>query len=841
MSEMRIPNRDGLVPSEEVLAHFVDVIVPLHVPGSFTYRVPRAFEGKMTPGARVLVQFGRRKVYTAVIMYVHHTAPKAYQAKYIQDLLDISPVATSEQLRLWQWMASYYMCYPGDVLNAALPAGFRLSSETMISAYPSGDNLELDTKGHLVVSTLEHKEELSMDDLSKMLGSDAAAYRTVKELIAQKAIALREVVKDRYKPVYETYLLLNPDYESEAAMQQLFNDLEKRAHQQTAIMLRFVEMSRFGSKDNVPVLKKELLEKSGAGASSLKSLLDKGVLYTMEEEVARVKDHSKTIFSDIKLNPEQEQALSDIKGSLSEHGRVLLHGVTSSGKTEVYIETIKDYLEAEQQVLYLVPEIALTTQLIMRLQAHFGEKVAVYHSHYSQAERYEIWQNLLDPGIHDHKIIIGARSAIFLPFRDLGLVIVDEEHDSSFKQYDPAPRYQARDVAFILGKIHKAHVMLGSATPSVESINMCKEGKMGLVEMKKRFGGVRMPEIFVADITREYKRKTMSSHFSSLLMQAMTEALNAGKQIILFQNRRGYNPLWQCETCGWNPQCERCDVSLTYHRGVHQLRCHYCGAVHEPPIHCPSCGSKDLKMIGFGTEKIEDELSKLLPEAKIQRMDMDTTRGKNSHAKIIMDFEQRNIDILVGTQMVTKGLDFANVAVVGVLNADLMINRTDFRAFERAYQMMTQVAGRAGRDAEGDRGKVIIQTMQPEHWVVRNVVDHTYHRLIDQELLERKNFLYPPFVRMIGIMVSHKKQELVEHGAKELARRLKAFLGSRLLGPQYPYVSRIKDRYRMEMIIKIEREASITKVKSQIGQTIDRFQAEKEFKPLRITLDVDPQ
>ncbi len=823
------------------LADFVEVLVPLYVPGTYTYRLPSGAASRVHVGQRVLVQFGKKKVYAGIVTELHHRVPKDYKAKYILDILDLSPVIIPSQLDLWTWMSSYYMCHLGEVMLAALPAGYRISSETMISRFEAIPELELDTRGHLVMSALDTREEISMADLSEMLGSPGIAHRTIQQLIAKRAVALHEQVKERYRPIYQTYVILNPDYEAESRMQELFDLLEKRAHQQSAIMIRFIELSKYGSSDMIPVLKKTLLDKSGASAASLKALVDKGVFYTMEEEVGRVKDRQLTEEKSLQLNEEQQHAKSEILAGFEVKDHVLLHGVTSSGKTEVYIEIIKDFLLRGEQVLYLVPEIALTTQLISRLQEHFGEKVVVYHSRHSQNERYEIWQNLLEPGIHDHRIIIGARSAIFLPFNSLGLVIVDEEHDASFKQFDPAPRYQARDSAFILGRIHGAKVLLGSATPSAESIYMCKQGSMAKVDMFHRYGGVHLPEILVADIKKETRRKTMTSHFSSLLMEHMNEALKAGKQIILFQNRRGYNPLWQCETCGWNPECQHCDVSLTYHLKVHKLKCHYCGAVHEPPIHCPACGSKKLKMIGFGTEKIEDELATLLPDVSIQRMDLDTTRGKHAHTRIILDFEQRKIDVLVGTQMVTKGLDFANVAVVGILNADLMINRTDFRAFERAYQMMTQVAGRAGRDSNGERGKVIIQTMQPEHWVVRNVVDQSYDKLISQELLERKNFAYPPFVRMMTITVSHKKQELVDHASQELAKRLTVFLGSRLLGPQYPYVARVKDRYRKEMIIKVEREASITKVKEKIRRTIDLMQNEKHFKSLRISMDVDPQ
>ena len=525
---------------------------------------------------------------------------------------------------------------------------------------------------------------------------------------------------------------------------------------------------------------------------------------------------------------------------MAEKGAALLHGVTSSGKTEVYVCLIHEYLKQGKQVLYLVPEIGLTTQLIQRLQKHFGEQVVVYHSHHSLSERAEIWENLIQPGIHNHRIVVGARSALFLPFNDLGLIIVDEEHDSSFKQFDPAPRYHARDTAFILAQSHKAQLVLGSATPSAESLQATKEGRVAKVDLTERYGEANMPEFIIADIKKEYKQKKMNSLFSSILLDEMKASLEMGKQIILFQNRRGYNPLWQCVNCAWKPECHRCDVTLTYHRAMHKLKCHYCGAVHNPPVHCPSCGSKDLKMIGFGTEKIEDEISQLLPTVRVARMDMDTTRGKNAHSKLLQEFELHKIDILVGTQMVTKGLDFANVALVGILNADQLMNHSDFRAYERAYQMMTQVAGRAGRSSDGHAGKVVIQTMEPDHWVIQNVIAHSYDRLMNKELKERKDFDYPPFTRLIRITLKHKDQDLIDHASEELAKRLRTFLGGRILGPQYPYIARVKDQYRKELLIKVEKKASMKKVKERMAHTLEAFSSEKLFKRIRTLVDIDP-
>jgi len=582
------------------------------------------------------------------------------------------------------------------------------------------------------------------------------------------------------------------------------------------------------------------LEKSGVGPGVLKSLITKEVLIPSEHEIGRIQD--KPAQEDaFELSEGQQKVKAAIESGLEEKGKVLLHGVTGSGKTEVYIRIMERYLEEGKKILYLVPEIALTTQLVQRLQKHFGSQVAVYHSHYSQSERHEIWQNLLEPGVHDHRIILGARSAIFLPMKDLGLIIVDEEHDASFKQFDPAPRYHARDTAYYLARLHEADMLLGSATPSAESIQACKDGQMVRVDMHQRYGGVRMPEILVADMTKEAKVDGLRSHYSFMLRSQIEEALHEGRQVILFQNRRGYQPTWQCGTCGWVSQCTRCDVSMTYHKHIHRLKCHYCGSHQEPPLHCPACGSKQLQMLGFGTEKVEEELTNLFPKAKVARLDSDTTRSKNAYEKILERFEQRETDILVGTQMITKGLDFANVGVVGILDADMLIYRNDFRAFERAYQMMTQVAGRAGRSAEAPRGKVVVQTKSPEHWVIQNVVEHTYDRLIDQELLERRNFGYPPFVRMIRLTVRHKDRQKVEDGAAYLVHELRTFLGERVLGPEYPYIPRLKDQYRKEMVVKVEREASIHKVKENIQNLVDRMGQDKQYRALRIIIDVDPQ
>jgi len=821
---------------------FIEVLIPLYVPGTYTYRVPREMEAHVEVGRRVLIQFGSRKVQAGLIHGIHHQAPKLYQAKYILDVIDDHPLVLGSQFELWDWISEYYMCYAGEVMSAAMPGGFRLNSETIITRYDdTSEDPEMSTEEHIVMAHLRERERLNLAELQAIVGSEKASYRMVKSLMARRIITLQEEVKSKYKPLYETYIELNPEHDSEDSLNELFKELEKRSPKRVNVLLKYLEMSRHGSGNENPVLKKELLERSDSSSSVLKGLLDTSILIASEHEVGRVKNAAKEFAKgSLSLSPAQEVAFQETRSAWHKNTPVLLHGVTSSGKTEVYVRLIHEQLEQGKQVLYLVPEIALTTQLIQRLQKHFGEEVVVYHSQHSQSERAEIWENLVQPGIHDHRIIVGARSVLFLPFRNLGAIIVDEEHDSSFKQYDPAPRYHARDASFILARIHAAQLILGSATPCAESLQASKEGRMVKVDLKERYGDAVMPEILIADLKKEYKRKTMNSIFSSVLLEQMQKSLDERKQIILFQNRRGYNPLWQCLQCAWKPECHRCDVKLTYHRAIHKLKCHYCGAVHNPPVHCPSCGSKELKMLGFGTEKIEDELGEVLPKARVSRMDLDTTRGKYAHAKLLQEFELHKVDILVGTQMVTKGLDFANVDLVGILNADQIMNHSDFRAYERAYQMMTQVSGRAGRDGKGKQGKVVIQTMEPDHWVIQNVIAHSYDRLMSRELEERKEFQYPPFVRLLRITLRHKKQELIDHAADTLAERLRAFLGSRLLGPQYPYIARVKDQYRKEILIKIEKEASATKVKYRIQDTLDTFSSEKSFKSIRTIIDVDP-
>ncbi len=821
--------------------YFVEVILPLHLKGTYTYRLPAEFIPYIEIGQRVVIQFGKRKVYSSIVLEIHQRPPVEYAAKYVLDILDREPLVRGYQLKFWKWMSDYYMCSLGEVMSAALPSGLKLSSESKVvlnEEFSHDGNFE--TRERQVLEALSIQGELNADQIAIIIGLKSP-YLVLKSLLEKQAVCLVEELKPASKPKIEAYISLNKKYHKEKALQTLFDSLEKRAPKQVSALMKYIESSRFLAGEPSPVKKKSLQKEANVTASVINSLVSKSVFVLEEREVGRLADRQAAANKEFALSEAQNRAFNELKSGFQSKNIALLHGVTSSGKTEIYIRLIEEALSRNEQVLYLVPEIALTTQLIQRLQRYFGEQVGVYHSKFSNNERVEIWTNLLAKKLHDHRIIIGARSALFVPFEKLGLVIVDEEHDSSFKQFDPAPRYNARDSAIKLATMLGAKVVLGSATPAVETIQNCIEEKYHHVTLTERFGGVQMPEILVADLKREYKRKTMKSHFSSLLTSHMQEALDNGRQIILFQNRRGYNPLWQCEEDAWTPQCVNCDVSLTYHRNVHRLKCHYCGFSMEPPTTCKACGSKKLNMVGFGTEKIENEIEKIFPKARVKRMDLDTTRRKNALSEIIASFEEREIDILVGTQMVTKGLDFNNVGVVGVMSADTMLNRPDFRAFERAFQMITQVAGRAGRSAKGERGKVVIQTFQPEHWVISNVIINDYERVVNQDLLERRNYAYPPFVRLIKISIKHRDQDLLDAGGKVLSGFLRERYGSRLLGPEYPYIPRVKNLYQKEMLLKIERKAAISVVKKDLQKILDRFSFDKMYRPIRIVIDVDPQ
>lgn len=814
---------------------FADLILPLALPNLYTYRIPHAWNGQVERGMRVIVQFGRSKLVTAIVYRVHETAP-GYTTKYIESLLDPGPVVNEKQLQLWDWLSSYYMCSRGEIMLAALPSGLRLSSETKIVRNPGyeGNGSELDDQAFLLFEALELREVITLQDAEQIL-EKKTVYPVIRKLIEAGAVSVQEEVKDRYRPKTETIVRLSPEADNEDRLRELFDDLEKRAYKQLELLMAFITLSGRYNKGPGEAKKADLLKSTGASPSAFQGLVEKKVFVTEERAVSRFGHAGQTELPK-ELNQQQLRAFDEIKAHFSEKDVVLMHGVTSSGKTEVYIRLIEEQLTKGKQVLYLLPEIALTTQIIGRLQRHFGDHVLVYHSRYSENERIEVWKRVQEGG---PLVVLGARSSLFLPYENPGLVIVDEEHDSSFKQFDPAPRYNARESAVYLAHLHGAKTILGSATPSIESYFNAWSGKYGLVEMNERYGGMQLPEISVVDVREESRKKRMKTYFSPQLTDAIGEAIASKEQVILFQNRRGFALSIVCNDCEVTPHCIRCDVSMTYHKHIDQLRCHYCGYATAPPVKCEACGSTDLRMRGFGTERVEEELGLIFPEAKIVRMDLDTTRTKFAHRQIIGDFEEQKIDVLVGTQMVTKGLDFDNVALVGILNADSLLNFPDFRAWERSFQLMAQVAGRSGR--KNKQGKVIIQTHNPNHMVIQYVVNNDYKGLYNFEIVERRNHLYPPFYRLIELTLKSRDVELLNYAAKEFGDALRTHFGTgRMLGPEAPSVGRVRDEYLKCILLKTERDVPVSKVRQLIESELAAFRARQEFKKVKVVIDVDP-
>ena len=824
---------------EERKTYFVEVILPVPIDNAFTYRVPFELNDLIKKGVRVVVPFGRSKLQTGIIIGIHEDVPK-YQVKYVESVLDEFPIITGKQYKLWQWIAQYYMAPIGDVMNAALPSNFKLGSETKIRIHPDSE-INTDTltdREFQVFEALEIQEELDLKEISDILGIKTI-QPVIKSMIDKRVVITQEELKQKYRPKTQLFVELAETYQSQEQIEALTEVLvaDKRKKKQLDALLLFLKFGGFKNDSSKPILRTDLVEE-GASISSYNTLEKDGIIDLKRLEISRLEEISDEIEGFKSLSEDQDRALNEIKTTFEEKDVTLLHGVTGSGKTEIYVELIQEQLDLGNQVLYLLPEIALTTQLIDRLRIYFGDKVGVYHSKFNQNERVEIWNALLHGDSTKFQIILGARSAVFLPFRKLGLIVVDEEHESSFKQYDPSPRYNGRDTGIVLGAFHQAKVLLGSATPALETYFNAEEGKYGLVKLEKRYGNIQLPEIFTADIAKEKKRKTMQSDFSGFLVEHMKEALDNKEQIILFQNRRGYNPVWACEVCGWNPQCKNCDVSLTYHKQNNILKCHYCSFYTPPVGACPKCKSNRLKMIGFGTEKIEDELSIVLPGVRVQRLDLDTPRQKDSYSRILSDFDNRKIDVLVGTQMVTKGLDFDNVSLVGILDADMLLRRPDFRAFERSYQLMSQVAGRSGRKTK--RGKVVVQTYDPDHWIIRHVIEHDFIGMYKNELLERKNYFYPPYYKMINLTLKHKDPNKLDMMAADLADRMKEVFGSRVLGPEFPVVKRIQNSYLKVIRLKIEREASQKKAKQLLRKKVDAFYSVAYNKSVRIIIDVDP-
>ncbi|MCC7232153.1 MAG: primosomal protein N' [Bacteroidia bacterium] len=821
---------------------FADVILPLSVPNLFTYSVPGHLAEGVKPGQRALVPFGKHKIYSAVIRRLHDQS-NVEEVKEIISLVDEEPVVNDRQFQLWDWISEYYMCFTGEVLHAALPASMKMQSETRVILHPdySADTI-LEPTEQIIAEMLHESGEMSVDAISKAL-QKRNIMGILRKMMEEKILLISEEVHDRYRPKYEIRYRLSATYMNEKKLEVLFLQLEqdKRKHRQVEMLMLFLK-HLYASKERVYVRRQDIMTSKSFSASALDTLLKNGILEEFRVRTDRVSFAQDSLSELFSLNSAQQEALDTIRRIHSEKEVCLLHGVTSSGKTELYMHLIREQLKMGKQVLYLLPEIALTTQIINRLGKHFGDSTGVYHSRYSDNERTEIWNHVLSfnnsEAINKSQIILGARSALFLPFSDLGLIIVDEEHDSSYKQTDPAPRYNARDSAIVLGRIHGARVLLGSATPSMESFHNATSGRYGLVFLKERFGGMMMPEIIISDVAEAARKKQMKTHFSPVLVHAIRDALDLKEQVILFQNRRGFSPYLQCNVCQWIPHCKNCSVTLTYHKQGNQLKCHYCAYAMDVPRECAQCGHHYLEVIGFGTEKIEEEISLLFPKVRVARLDHDATKTRNSLQQILNGFEERQIDILVGTQMVSKGLDFDNVSTVGIVNADQLINFPDFRAHERGFQLMSQVSGRSGRKKK--RGKVIIQTRQPGHWVIQDVVNHDYNSFYDRELKERSRFGYPPLSRLTEIVLKHKEQDLVEEASRDLASRLKEELGDRVSGPFVPVVSRIRQFYHRQLLIKVEKEASTDAVRNRIRKSLKAFYSGSTFAKVLVHIDADP-
>ncbi|MCB0429867.1 MAG: primosomal protein N' [Flavobacteriales bacterium] len=814
---------------------YAEVLLPLALPGSFTYFVPEEWESRVHPGSRVVVQFGRRKRYTGIVRETHHNPPRGYQAKYILEVVDEPPPVVPVQMQFWDWISTYYMCHPGEVMAAALPPALRLSSETRIClpAVPVEDSTLTDDE-FLVFEALQHNQVLPLSEVQAILGRKSV-HPLLRSMLQKGAVMLEEELKDSYKPKWVDFVRLTSVMQKEEALSGAFSQLSK-APRQEEMLLAFLDLKARDQEAGEGLIhKKQLLERCGGSAAVLSGLTDKGILEIVRVQEDRIKGHGGDPGTELRLSELQQQKVEEVKSFFAENKPVLLHGITGSGKTEIYVQLIRETLAEGKQVLYILPEIALTSQIIQRLEQHFGEAVAVYHSRLNEHERMEAWKKLLD---EKTGVMLGARSALFLPFRNLGLVIVDEEHETSFKQYDPAPRYHARDASLVLAHLHGAHAILGSATPSLESHQNALTGKFGRVELNRRFGDSVLPAMEVADLAEAQKKKQMHGSFTAQLKQAMDDTLAAKEQIILFQNRRGFSPFIECQVCGWVPQCLHCDVSLTYHKHAHQMRCHYCGYSTDVAARCPSCHGASLQTCGLGTEKVEEELTLLFPHARVMRMDLDSTRTKHGHRNIIRAFENREVDILVGTQMVTKGLHFDHVGLVGILNADHMLHVPEFRAYERAFQLMVQVAGRAGRREK--QGRVMIQTRTPEHPIIRQVMTNDYAGMVETELKERQQFGYPPFTRLVRITLRYRDADALLVAATALGQQLRQRFGQRVLGPEAPPIARIRNFYLQHILLKFGKDLPLQKAKHVLAETLEAYAAEKEFKRIRVAVDVDP-
>lgn len=815
---------------------YVDVILPLPLPGTFTYLLSDEEADEVQRGCRVVVPFGRKKFYTGIVCNIHTNTPTEYEVKTVTAVLDPSPILLPEQFTFWKWIADYYLCTPGDVYKAALPSGMKLESETVVEYNAEFEATEqLPDKEQQILDVLSRETELSITKLEKETGIKNI-LRVVKSLLDKEAVFIKEELRRTYKPKTEARVRLTEVASGEQRLKELFDELH-RAPKQLALLMKYVELSGYMSSSELKeVGKNELLQRSGVSSSVFNGLVEKNIFGVYHHEVGRLNRKELHTTELNPLNEFQQRAHDEIVQQLHEKNVCLLHGVTSSGKTEVYIHLIEEALQQGKQVLYLLPEIALTTQITERLKRVFGARLGIYHSKFPDAERVEVWQKQLSDKGYD--IILGVRSSIFLPFKNLGLIIVDEEHENTYKQQDPAPRYNARNAAIVLATFYGAKTLLGTATPSVETYHNATSGKYGLVTLNERYKEIRLPEIIPVDIKELARKKRMSGQFSPLLLEQVRTALDQKEQVILFQNRRGFAPMVECRTCGWVPRCKNCDVSLTYHKNMNQLTCHYCGYTISPPRICPACEGVEMLHRGFGTEKVEDDIKLIFPEARVARMDLDTTRTRTAYEKIIADFEQGRTDILIGTQMVSKGLDFDHVSVVGILNADSMMNYPDFRAYERAFQLMAQVAGRAGR--KNKQGRVILQTKSIDHPIIGQVMTNNYEEMVMGQLAERQMFQYPPYYRLVYVYIKHKDARLLEQIARTMAEKLRAVFGSRVCGPADPPVARVQLLYIKKIIVKIEVNAPMNRARELLRQVQREMVADERFKSLIVYYDVDP-
>lgn len=809
---------------------FADIIVPLNLPRTLTYGIPVGLQGKVEPGMRVEVSIGKNKVYAGIVLFVHNCLPDSYKVKPIRTIIDEVPIVDDIQLQMWQWVAQYYLCSLGEVMNAALPAHLKLMGESLLiwNADHAAPPLDLSDDAFIVAEALSIRKQLSISELRQLLEGKNTA-KAIHELLDLEIALVSDVLEERYKPKKEEFVFLSAPYSDSERLDSIFKELEK-APRQLALLLSYFQLQ----KNNQALLSRDLIKKAKVSRTQLNQLIEKGILRVEKKEVDRIPYTGIISNKTFTLSSEQQLAFNAIEHHWETKNVVLLHGVTGSGKTLIYIEIIQKQIAQGNQVLFLLPEIALTTQIVSRLRAYFGEELGVYHSKFSNNERVEIWNKVKEK---KYKLILGARSAVWLPFQNLGLIIVDEEHDSSYKQFDPAPRFQARDLVIYLASLHGAKVLLGSATPSLESTRNAQKDKYAYVPLQSRYLGVSMPEIEI--VSAKNTQSSLSSFLTVPLLDAIQASLQSGKQVILFQNKRGYAPFLICSSCGWVAQCKFCDVSLTYHKSTDKLHCHYCGSKSSPIKSCPKCGSLHLRSKSFGTEKIEEELIRIFPKFKIGRMDWDSMRGKNKHSQLITDFTQGRIDILVGTQMVVKGLDFENVGLVGILSADSILSFPDFRVNERGFQMMEQVSGRAGR-VDG-KGKVIIQAFNLKHPVLEWVKNHDFKSFYQIELASRQQFHYPPFVRMIKLICRHANEKKAIDGVRLLAEELHKIPNLELQGPSPALIPRVRNHFVQEIWLKIPVQATIIQeIKVHISHAINVVLGTRGFSTLSIVADVDP-